>query len=278
MKKFNIFLTAILLFACLLPSCLYNSEFFNSKNEIQLEESSKEGEIWLLSIINYSDNSNRQYEYDDQNRITRSRYFTNPELLLPLSDMTLVYNGNDLDRIENRYGNEEYEKKGNRIIVKNNDGIVEKVYHLNSGGDLIRKDGYNDGDNISETIEYTYDQNGNIIKKTSSSGDITEYGYDNKNSPYIHCKTPKWWMQANGNDTKNNIIKIIRNGKIKEEYVYEYDDEEYPIKCTEYRNGEQVKITDCYGDEQVLSVEYGYEKGNKVSNNSNKWVNQKQWR
>jgi len=41
-----------------------------------------------------------------------------------------------------------------------------------------------------------------------SSDYIEKYEYDNKKSPFTHCNTPKWWMQA-----------------------YEYDDAGYPIKC-----------------------------------------------
>ena len=44
---------------------------------------------------------------------------------------------------------------------------------------------------------------------------------------------------------KNNIIKITLNGKKEyqsgeNEYIYEYDDAGYPIKCTLYEDGDKT--------------------------------------
>jgi len=55
--------------------------------------------------------------------------------------------------------------------------------------------------------------------------------------------TPKWWMQTIGFDTKNNVIKITKNGKVVSEYTYEYNNSGYPTKCTEYSNGKKVKTS-----------------------------------
>ena len=247
MKKFIIFLTTILLFTCLLPSC------------------SKEEEIRLLESITYNDGSGtyeEKYEYDNQNRITKISYYdTSGEFSI---ENTLIYNGNDLVGDDNNddgyekisYENyekdfdvtlEEHEKNGNIIKVK----YRPMYFHLNSDGNLIRIDVHNDEGNPLTPINYIYDQNGNLITY-SLDNDIYlhEYEYDNKKAPFTHCNTPKWWMQYKELPTKNNIIKMTEDGKVGNEYneyVYEYDDAEYPIKCTtKYSNGSKAETVYKY--------------------------------
>jgi hypothetical protein len=236
MKKFIVFLTTILQFTCLFAWCTPKEENKDTKEKV-----TKEDEIRLLERINYNDGSYTEYKYDDKNRLAGvSSYDEKGNRLieegLEYEDDYLVGGskvwGNDDDVA---FSSAEYNNYDRNIIITNGGQRFgnDAVYRLNEHG-IIMRTGYAD---YTTTIEvYKYDDNGNIIKITEiDDGDIckiTEYEYDNKKSPYIHCNTPKWWLQFMNFPTKNNIIKTTKNGKVEEEYVYEYDEFGYPIKQT----------------------------------------------
>ena len=243
MKKFIIFLTAILLVTCLVTACSSN----DSKSK---ENNTKKEEIRLLESITYDNGGYTKYEYDNKNRITKiSEYHESGDLG---EESTLVYNGNDLVKHNLSYIIHEYEKDGNSITIRSRfkdnedyedeyseidlsiNGNIISCYYKNQSGVLLDR-----------SFQYTCDENGNLIKLNSNSGHITiKYEYDTKNAPFIHCNTPKWWMQYNSLQIKNNIIKQSEENSdigediFKHEYVYEYDDAGYPIKQTSYRDGE----------------------------------------
>jgi len=250
MKKFIVFLTTILLSTCLLLSC------YSGKNE----------EICLLESVT-SDGEKYNYEYDDQNRITKESNYDKSGNLQ--SEKIFIYNGNDLVRIEGfNVTKKEYEKNGNNIIVyataKDNMFRYKETFQLNNDGDIIKKELYDNNGELLRTMEYTYDQSGKMVKETfrNKKGEYN-YEYDNKNAPFIHCNTPKWWMQDEGCSTKNNIIKVTEKEEEEDtdkhvhECVYEYDDVGYPIKQIVYNDGEKGKI-----------VEYRYRNASHSSDNS----------
>ena len=226
-----------------ISSINHSSSFKEDKTfEKKVEDIKKEDEICLIESITYDDGDEyTKYEYDDQNRINNMTTYNEGTFY---SSIALTYEGNDLvgtsHFTDTRMNETEYEKEKNSIIATDSYYGSTVVYYLNNDGKIIKSEQENDGD--TKTIEYTYDKNGNLIKETIGL-DIKEYEYDNKKSPYTYDNTPKWWMQTIGFDTKNNVIKITKNGKVVSEYTYEYNNSGYPTKCTEYSNGKKVKTS-----------------------------------
>ena len=77
------------------------------------------------------------------------------------------------------------------------------------------------------------------------------YTHDDKNSPFYHCNTPKWYMLCrlfDGHDLHLEIFDM-RNNRLtgrrpfNEEvpdilnYLYTYDDAGFPLICKRERNG-----------------------------------------
>lgn len=159
------------------------------------------------------------------------------------------------------------DEDGNRIEYER----YEEVFYLNDEGYLIkheiqihRRGGsyeYSDNETSEEgdyhnITEYIYDKNGNLTKQISTVNsekpEYEEYEYDNKRSPFTYCNTPKWkFMGLPGieghlisgeGSIKNNLTKVIRDGKVIYKYEYKYDDAGYPIQCTSYYNGEKIEF------------------------------------
>jgi len=192
-----------------------------------------------LTFYNYNYSKSYTYRcvYDDKNRITS---------IVDETDFQIVYqfeySGNDL--VELRDGTQKYldfSKNGNIITVLY-DGLPLPYWtiELNSNGYPIKVGPY--------TLQYL---NGNVISASTPYVEYT-FKYDNKKSPFYHCKTPKWfqvcfcyitdWILeypfAFGieNNLKNYTVKDYKyEYENTYDYTYEYDDSGFPTKM--YENG-----------------------------------------
>ena len=208
-----------------------------------------------------------KFEYDDQNRIIKISGYWDGKLE-PIK--TLNYGD---DWIKVTWLN--YDEYGDRVIVFTKTGNNTITLSTNADGYIetltIDNDGYLSkwvdvafDDNRSQEVTFQY-QNGNLTKMTNISlrdgkkgfEEVFEFKYDDKKSPFYHCKTPKWFMQfwfffddIFGIGFKNNIIELIGFGEeigysnfsFSIEYIYEYDSDGFPTKQTsiEYEDGEVV--------------------------------------
>jgi hypothetical protein len=189
-----------------------------------------------------------EYEYDGQNRITKRSIHEDGEIY---STETFTYSGDDLVKIVHanpNYPDYKYEtvfeKTGNAItfddggtLTLNNDGYPTRYLNECESGDC------------SDESIYEY-KDGNLTKSTYStfeygskfSEDVYEFNkYDDKKSPFLHCKTPKWAMIFFiTTSLKNNATetKYKHNGEdITIKSQYEYDRDGYPTKQTGTANG-----------------------------------------
>jgi len=207
-----------------------------------------DSKVQLLETITYSSGNSAKYEYDNQNRISKMYTYMNTKLL---TKTTITYSGKDLitfmhediDYPENNLTGKHI-KNGYTITSYKNEEPTGTIY-LNNDGYPIRTEGMTeeeDGEWVSYIYTFQY-QDGNMIKMnyTASLNGVesvgsTEYKYDNKKSPLNNCKSPTWLV---GNPLgslygrQNNVIEQTSSFlNVKIEYDYEYDDAEYPTKCT----------------------------------------------
>ena len=180
---------------------------------------------------------NYNFEYDNKNRITTVYVDDNQtidEILYQIK-----YNGNDLVKFV--IGNDifMFSKNGNKITVLWNN--YEDTIELNSDGYPI-KASYNAHSHNSDNIVTFQYLDKNLVAATFNFSETITYKYDNKNSPFYHCKTPKWFFIYFGFLFDEIIDYDINNNKIEggyfafqSHYHYQYDNNNFPIK--KYCNG-----------------------------------------
>jgi hypothetical protein len=196
-----------------------------------------------------------KFEYDSQSRITKC-------IESPFTT-TLTYNsaGDLIKLVSERAGGSTttytFTKNENKIIATSEslDDAYTFTIELNAEELPVKISG--DG---NSAFEY---QNGNVTKMTFYNSPSVGYGYytftyNDKKSPWLYCKTPKWFLvtafdlfgfpfmglKNNANTIEGNFIE----GWLSEHFVYTYDNDDYPIKTT-------VTGTEGYGK---LSRTYDY--------------------
>ena len=154
--------------------------------------------VTLLLKRETSDGWRAEYEYDKQNRITKRNIYSIANGQLRNVE-TLKYNSTngDLEELERKFLDDPtqnhkitFTKNGNKITAYTNNGIVFYEFELNPQG-LPAKYTANEINTV-----YTW-QNGNLTKKEtdiSGIGSVENYTYDDKKSPFYHCKTPRWYL------------------------------------------------------------------------------------
>ena len=188
------------------------------------------------------------FEYDSQGRITKQ--------MEPPLTATFTYNsaGELIKLIWERehIGIVEtltFAKNGNSILMtsESSGNVYSGTIELDAQGLPVKILG--DG---NSALEY---QNGNVSKITFYSNTSIEYGYytisyDNKKSPWLHCKTPQWYFMTAFESLgfpfiglKNNPTAIegdFAEGWSSDHFVYTYDNDGYPINVA-------VTETERYG-------------------------------
>jgi hypothetical protein len=203
----------------------------------------------LQSITDENGVVQKQFEYDDQNRVVKI-YGKNK-----LKDFaTIAYTDNSVT-VENfmaAYNGSRITKfviDGNAITV-----AVETSSYRDSGTTLTVNDG---GYIIKDKFNAYQYQDNNL----TGNGESTYYKYDSKNSPFSNSNTPKWLIQflpsdfsgSNTDASKNNLIESGEpgddlTGTIKIEY--KYDSEEFPTK--------KMEKTFMYGQWMATTTSFTY--------------------
>ena len=212
--------------------------------------------IQLPESLTYKDGRTEQYEYDNENRIAKILYYEK-EGILTFSN-TITYSGNDFIKsvITTKSDSDfaatvEYSKSGNKIAVtiKNNDRDSTETAIIDLDNDGFPTKYEVKSDEVS-SVSVFETHGGNLTKHSYKviRGNVTLEGssdckYDNKKSPFFHCKTPKWWwiLSEKCMSTQNNVIERSNSNGEKVEYKYEFDNAGYPTKCTaKSSSGENV--------------------------------------
>jgi len=219
-KKFFLPIAAVLVITATFLSCQKDNEDGNK--------------VKLLKFARYNHSGTfTRYDYDTQHRLTTiSQYFYN-ELS---STLTLTYSGNDLVGFgDYTLTMVDFTQSSYKFTFSN--GIKTFIYDLNSDGTLAKIS----SDNLETNFQY---QNGNLTKITSEWSNeqigfaktTNEYTYDSRNSPFLNCKTPKWWLIGVLCDYQSCINNITGDAWTSNElsgttvYTYEYDNEGYPTE------------------------------------------------
>ena len=204
------------------------------------KDNDNNGPIQLLETISYGEKWYKKFEYDTKNRITQILSYYEDEIGWV---ETFGYDGDDLTLYV--YGNPKNSNEGGSTKILSSGGKLiltfdeeySETYDLDAQGNIS---GYQDSD-YSSIWEY---QNGNLIKITSVDtryGElrttVTTYTYDNKKSPYFHCKTSKWFFQGDGVSIQNNVLTRTRKSddgyEDVETYEYTYDEVGFPLTSKE---------------------------------------------
>ena len=228
-------ITACLTVTIMLVSC--DKDDVSKKDVFLLEEI-----LWLAS-----DTGRHVFEYDSHERIIKYFYYYKSDL--PNLVNSLIYNADgDLEEVTLKVYNgaslsAERTTKFIKIdnIINTSYGVIE----LNEQGLPIKY-------TRSRQEETLIWQNGNLVKRifvdkgSSPYQWISNFTYDNKNSPFYHCKTPKWffiWFFGEGGldaywNVNNKIDQeFISNDEIQATYTtdYTYTDNGFPATSKQQR-------------------------------------------
>ena len=213
-------------------------------------------QIYLVTEITLIEEDNSEtstkYEYDGQNRITK------------IDEDILSYNSaGDVVSVTEANGDvTTYTKNGNKITIHSSwwddySGTRSEEFELNAQG-LLEKytihHTYSGGDWYTENYSFEY-QGKNVIKLTYSGEEMSigEYEtwlytgsltYDDKKSPFYHCKTPQWYMLWRNGFlfcVQNNVNSSNTSDGYASTHEYTYNDAGFPLtmKLTHYEKDEE---------------------------------------
>ena len=161
------------------------------------------------------------WAYDSRNRVTKKTETHN-------SGSSYVYeyeydsNGNEIkctySYSSSSYSNSSvttstYDSNNNitkKTVTSDTEVTQETVYHYNSKGYLIKI--VETGSSYSRITDYTYDENGNVIREKRSSNYSNDYSYWSAND---------YTYDANGNIIKDVYTSSNQEGEDVEEYTYD---------------------------------------------------------
>ena len=212
---------------------------------------SKGDAVYLLETISWNGKLSERFEYDNQNRIKKINYFNNDGSTI-YGTLTITYNSSgDITSYKRQFDNypdDNYEftvtKDGNKVLLTDEGYVI--TIDLNAQGLPAKLVSRWSNSDFYYTRNFQY-QKGNISQETSietwengSSTSTATFTYDDKKSPFYHCKTPKWFFFDNmfwSFGLENNITKITysENGTSTGSNNFEnfaYNAAGFPIKRT----------------------------------------------
>gem|GEM_PF-5022046 len=240
-----------------------------SFEEVEVGGNEDGGKVKLLESVVIGNEEYNKYEYDAQDRLIKMTSREEPGYL---ETWTFTYNSaNELIKHTRNSTTFTYTKNGNIIQYETSDsqyGMIEL-----SAKELPIKHSLN---SLKSVGEYVY-QNDNLteIIYKGTDGKISStytFTYDDKKSPFSHCKTPKWvftvidtgyrWAEkpSINNVTTDNEVLYRENGTLALRYssivTYTYDSDGYPITATitEKETDNSGNTTTIY----VLYITYKY--------------------
>ena len=216
-------------------------------------------DVYLVTEISIEGRGSIKFEYDDLNRITEIQNYRT---------YVLSYDSEgDLISLKTDWNDamSTFTKNDNKIIVHNdrNHNAESEILELNAQG-LINKWIF-ESDYLSSTYIYQY-QDRNLINLTvdrvyaqendwEKSGTATAtFTYDDKKSPFYHCKTPQWfflfYFDENQFGIQNNPKTMDSDfyGGCSITYEYMYNENGFPHtrKVIVSEGGEKYDFTETY--------------------------------
>jgi len=250
-----------------------------------------DGQVYLLSEIDYNDGWMKKFEYNDENRITKIIEYEEGE---QYRVFTLNYDSDgDLTSILRSFPNYavDYEstflKSENIITVTQlwNSNISTKI-ELNAQGlpsKIMEEETFDNGNWYKESTTFKY-QGKNIIEfteewsglwngETETGSDKFTITYDNKKAPFYYCKTSEWFLIFFDIYGIQNNMKTAKCDHFTGTFEYTYNNVGFPLTrtsvFTEEDGNEQTdtgfetyKYVNSAGEEYTVAQ-------NKTSNPSN---------
>ena len=257
MNNLSIKLVSTLFVVCfILAGCTKERDSADSKgSKVKLLET--------ITVVEGNDIDAVMFEYDKQGRIVKQIQNSHTK--------TFTYNSaGDLIKVVEKYESSgdattyTFTKNGNIIneTCIDDDDIFTGIIELNAEG-LPVKISFDE----YYTIEY---KNGNVTKMTLYDSPSLEYGhytftYDDKNSPWLQCKTPKWYLAFAFDNfgiftgLKNNPTTIegtFLDGWSTSSFTYTYNNDGYPTKTTLTETEGYGKLSHTYN----YNISYTYTK------------------
>jgi hypothetical protein len=188
------------------------------------------------------------FEYDNFDRVTkRSEYSEN--VLQWVETFKYSADGNSIEWKEENIVKTTFVKNDKKITWEYDEDDMHYEIELNAQGFPVKYTkewvGEN-GDWYKLTSSLTW-QNENLTKEDTNGGMKEEglefsfdssitFTFDNKKSPFYHCKTPKWFLWYGNffgySHNVNNIKTLTRDGTNTTTYEYTYDDDGVPVSRT----------------------------------------------
>ncbi|MDR3013479.1 MAG: hypothetical protein LBU70_09785 [Chitinispirillales bacterium] len=220
------------------------------------------GAVKLLESIIRGEMSKVRFEYDDRNRIVKMRYYEGVGFHTHTATITYSDDGSVKIADDVPFLAASFVRDGNTITVGSNVYPHETIT-VNRHGYIVKSERSGSGWSDIRTYDYQRD---NLTKLTTNRVSdieeffVVEYEYDNKKSPFFHCNTPKWLLQflfsdpSNNFGLNNNIVEAKSSNGLLQQYVFEYDSEEFPTKRTLIgENPEEILFTYRGDTENIFS-------------------------
>ena len=240
-----------LIIIALIFSAAFTSCGSKSRNSVKLLKSITYDHPGNLMVRQGEKQHTMKFEYDRQNRITKIHHHGDGKLV---QTEILTYEGDDLVSVthaipwdyDGGWQDMFFQREGNKIVFWGS--MSSNTLTLDENGYILKKesqDGESGGYGKALTT-YEY-QDGNLVKITwefkNARGrveysSITKLEYDDKNSPFLNCNTPRWFLQSHFGFSfglKNNVTEsqyTYDRGRSTDysRNSYDYDSDGFPIK------------------------------------------------
>ncbi len=190
----------------------------------------------VLTRTNRKDEVAR-FTYDDLNRVVKAEYLVSGNVTYQ-EDFA-------------------YDHFGDRIMVKNDD--VTYTFAYDTKHRVTTKMDNRPPSVITNSLQYTYDQVGNVSTKTDYQGAITDYRYDSANR-LVSMRNPDYVEVSYQYDPAGRLLtRILSNGTTTS---YGYDDNNRLVSLkTDHASGsvvgEETYIRDRVGNIQTVTTSEG---------------------
>ncbi|MCF7560278.1 hypothetical protein L3X39_06465 [Sabulilitoribacter multivorans] len=206
----------------------------------------------VIETKSYAPNSNNiytnTYTYDDDNRLKKAYYsenFINPNQIVTL---TFTYNDNIItvsestDNIVSPQKEVTFELNNVGLVIRLNKYYYYSILNYDSNNNLTEINTYNSFDNtlINSQI-YLFDNNPNPFYGQLKSIYFVKL-LDKFSSlslgPYLRGEYQGYAFPFQN----NNVTTTFQNGSLFDNYSYSYNEDDYPIKSTETKNGDRDSV------------------------------------
>jgi YD repeat-containing protein len=191
----------------------------------------------LLQEIKANNVTNQTFEYSNGFLIKEKQYFA--FCSTPVDEYVYTYQNGKLSKLHSTLRSmyssttalcnpamgiqqeEQYEYDNKDRLVKVIRPSGYSTFEYNTQGHVAKQIIYLSNGTITQSLIFSYDSRGNIVKEVNSQGNETNYQYDNKKNPFYYIKQKPGWISA-FNTSPNNVIKATSTSGGFERKIVQY--------------------------------------------------------